>query len=430
MICWLRTNCSRLFLLFVIIGLAGGVPRRAYSGTAEIGSNGVQSVGQPIGEQTQNQSPVKTSSAKWPGYRIQLPEFQSSLRLRGLVHADAVFFPGNGTTPSHQFDIRRARLAFDGNAGKLFSFRIQPQWSSSSAIILDAYIDVSLSDAFNIRVGRMKTPLGIEMLQSASVLMLPERGLSSALVPNRDTGVQISGNFANGIFEYAVGIGNGTTDQGRSAGNTQNNFDEYIRFGMQPFKSTRLSGVEKTDFGIAASYGAETGTVDMPALPGYKTSGRTSFAAYNADVFADGNRWRLNPWLRWYYKPVGFISEYVFSSQEVMSNERDHTVGNHAWMAGLTVVATGEDASYRGIVPNRSFGAIELAARFGGLYLDKGALDREFFTTDSSSSAHAWGIGVNYWSPTIFRLQTAFEQIFLKSRPREDAVFIRCQISL
>ena len=60
--------------------------------------------------------------------------------------------------------------------------------------ILDAYVNVGLSPAFQVRVGKFKTPVGLEQLQSDPVAFFNERSVATGLTPNRDVGLQISGD--------------------------------------------------------------------------------------------------------------------------------------------------------------------------------------------------------------------------------------------
>lgn len=68
------------------------------------------------------------------------------------------------------------------------------QWDNGLTVAADegaAYIDVRLSPTFRVRIGKDKTPLGLEQLYA---------DLASNLVPNRDVGVQAQGEVAGALF--------------------------------------------------------------------------------------------------------------------------------------------------------------------------------------------------------------------------------------
>ncbi len=62
------------------------------------------------------------------------------------------------------------------------------------------------------RVGKFKAPIGLERLQSDADLPVLERGLDQNLSSSRELGVQLWGDIAGGIVNYAIGIFNGAID--------------------------------------------------------------------------------------------------------------------------------------------------------------------------------------------------------------------------
>src|SRR6185437_375304 len=117
--------------------------------------------------------------------------------------------------PLHQvndtFVMRRVRPIFQGRAAKYFEFRVMPDFGNGQTVLFDAYFDVRLSRAFRLRLGKDKTPLGLEQLYSDYTLLLPERTVLTNLVPNRDVGLQAQGDIA-GIISYIGGVMNGIPD--------------------------------------------------------------------------------------------------------------------------------------------------------------------------------------------------------------------------
>jgi phosphate-selective porin OprO/OprP len=95
-----------------------------------------------------------------------------------------------------EFVMRRVRAIMQGRIAKYFEFRVMPDFGNGTTVLYDAYLDVRFSQAFRVRLGKDKTPVGLEQLYSDYALLFPERSLASNLVPNRDVGVQVQGRVA------------------------------------------------------------------------------------------------------------------------------------------------------------------------------------------------------------------------------------------
>ena len=111
------------------------------------------------------------------------------------------------------------RPTFEGTFGGIYDFRFTPDFGSGRSIIVDAYAAARFNPGFVVTVGKFKPSVGLERLRAPN----PTCASSNAdcrryLVPNRDLGVQLSGDFAGGAFAYQVGYFNGVTD-GQSSDN-------------------------------------------------------------------------------------------------------------------------------------------------------------------------------------------------------------------
>ena len=67
--------------------------------------------------------------------------------------------------------------------------------------------------------------------------MFAERGLPTNLVPSRDIGLQIGGDFSEGLFAYQVGVFNGVADLANGGDDLSDAKDFAARVFVQPFKS-------------------------------------------------------------------------------------------------------------------------------------------------------------------------------------------------
>jgi phosphate-selective porin OprO/OprP len=154
--------------------------------------------------------------------------------------------------------------------------------------------------------------------------------------------------------------------------------------------------------------------------PGYLTPAFQQFFAYNAPVgpvVADGDHWRVSPYLSWYQGPFGILGEYILSQNGVLNatTQRRADLQHHAWQVSAQWVLTGEPASYSGIIPERPFqlggggwGAWQLVARFGQFDIDNDAFQGFSDPTTSASSATSWSVGINWWLNRNLRFLSSF----------------------
>lgn len=369
------------------------------------------------------------------------------LRLRGYVQLDGRFFSGGTPAGIDTFLLRRARPIFEGTVFKIFDFRVMPDFGQGTTVLFDGYVEARFSPALRLRAGKFKPPIGLERLQSATDLLFNERAQPTNLVPNRDVGVQLSGDLADARVQYAVGVFNGVPDLGNGDLDNNDGKDVAARLFFQPFV-TMKNAASGLGFGIAASTGDQAGTVTAPNLPAFRTPGQATFFSYRSDAtaagttVADGTRKRLSPQATFFLGPFGLLAEYVSSKQEVRRGAERGELTNSAWQAAASWVIGGT-ASYRGVTPKKPFsgfgsgpGAFELAVRYSRLEVDRDAFP--FFANPASAArtASAWGLGVNWWANRNVRWMTSYERTEFDGgaanggdRPDERVLFTRFQIA-
>ncbi len=388
------------------------------------------------------EAPVIAVNDKGASFKSANGDYE--IKIRGLLQGDGRFFldgvpAGNNDT----FLLRTARPIIEGSLGKLVGFRFTPEFAGDSATIVDAYVDLRFNPAYTVRAGKFNSPVGLERLQSSSALSEVERALPSELAPNRDIGVQLQGDVAEGRFGYAIGVFNGTVD-GRDAvtTNPDNEFEYAGRVFFEPFKNdaNALSGL---GFGIGASVGDKRGSGNN-FLPRYRTPGQVQFFNYRAAALADGQQSRLSPQGYYYRNAFGLLAEYIVSKQEVSIGGVREELSNKAWQATASYVLTGEDASYRGVVkPSHPFspgtggwGAFEVVGRYGVLEVDDDAFPLFADPAVSASEAASWTVGLNWYLNSNLKLvlnylHTSLEGGAASGADREDekAVFTRLQVA-
>lgn len=362
-----------------------------------------------------------TASAK-DGFSIKSADGKYAVRFKALIQADGRFVASDSAIPfTNTAFVRRARPILEATVGKYLEFRVQPDFAQGTTVLFDAYSDVKVSPAFAVRVGKFKPPVGLERLQSASDIVFAERSLPTNLVPNRDIGLQLSGDISTGLFAWQAGVFNGVPDLGNGDGDVSDAKDFAGRIFIQPFKRGSLAGL---GFGVAGSTGIERGTTAAPQLPSYRTTSQQTWFRYisstttpASNVFADGRRQRLTPQAYFYTGPLGLHGEYIESWQEVSRATFPTVKLKHsAWQTTGSFFLTGERNSWRSAAPKKpfdpaagTFGAVEVAARYSELSIDDATFPNYASPTSTPSKAKAWGLGVNWYLAKAIKVVVDYE---------------------
>jgi len=294
-----------------------------------------------------------------------------------------------------------------------------PDFGQSKYQIQDAYIELNVLRAAKPRVGKFKTPIGLEVLKSDRDLIFAERSMASDLVPLRELGAQIAGSILSDSATYAIGYFNGTTDGSNGAFNQWRDSREGVmRIFARPFAKVAPRALGQLGVGIAGSLGAESGP-----LPSLKTVGQSTFFKYSKTAFADGRHDRIMPQAYYYNGPVGILSEYVISSQEIQQGTVSRTLTNEAWQTTGSVMLTGEHNAYSGVRPLHAFepqkgvrhlGALELALRYSQVRVDPNAFTTFANPKTSAQDASEIGFGLNWYLNKYVKLTTDYEHTVFK----------------
>jgi len=340
------------------------------------------------------------------GFTFASADNANSLKIRGLVQLDSrLFFGDGGGLANNGFVLRRARLIAEGTFAKSYSFQLVPEFGGSSVSILDANFSVAVDPSLSFKFGKFKSPVGLELLQSDSWTFFNERSIVTNLVPNRDLGVQASGEMLGGTLNYTVGVFGGAGDGG-STNNADfdNEKDVVARLFAAPFRNDAGSPVRGLSFGVSASVGREKTAAGRTA--GYKTDGQQTFFAFNAATIADGQTWRVAPQLDYRNGSFGAIGEYVISAVNVRPSAAGQKteLRNQAWQVAAGYVLTGEDSSFTGVSPKANFdlsagtwGALELTARYANLKVDDAASPLYAAPASNADEATSSGLGLNWY---------------------------------
>jgi phosphate-selective porin OprO and OprP len=360
-----------------------------------------------------------TANAK-DGFSLKSADGQYSLKLRGYAQADGRFFPSDGAgTIANNFFLRRARPILEVTVGQYFGFRIMPDFGNGQTALLDAYWEGKFDPAFSVRAGKFKPPIGFERIQSATDINFAERGLPTNLAPSRDIGLQVGGE-SGGVFEYQIGIFNGAADLASADGDLNDSKDLAARVFVQPIERGALKGL---GVGLSGSTGVAQGSATATDLPGYRSASQQTFFRYRTDalvpgntVIAEGRRSRLSPHAYIGLGSFGVLGEYIVNRQEVRRGATVAELTHKAWQASGSFFLTGEHAGFRSPTPRKpfdlkagTFGAIELAARYGELDIDDDAFPALADAASSAGKAKGLGLGVNWHLNRQIKVLVSYE---------------------
>ncbi|MCC6624304.1 MAG: hypothetical protein IT385_23835 [Deltaproteobacteria bacterium] len=370
-------------------------------------------------------NPTPEPAAKpWRGFRLASDDEAHVLRIGGQLQIDSTFLPGDEAQAlNDEVRLRRARLQLRATTARYFDYRLLLDFADARIQILDAVFETTFLEELRLRIGKEKSPVSFDRLQSSTALHFLERTPTPGLAGNRDLGLQLVGKIDQGVIDYQIGLWDGTPDGGTVEQNLGDTFDLAGRLTFQPFLHAGLPALKSLLIGVSGSYGEETGTATATQLATYRTSGRATWFRYASGTdlattaIADGARVRLGGHLYWQYGPVHVFAEAIRSSQDITLADRSETISNLAYGTQASVVLTGEDASWSGLTPSRAFdpkaggwGALELAVRWGQVLIDDLAFDAGF--ADIARSARGLStlsFGLSWYLDRQVKLQVNLE---------------------
>jgi phosphate-selective porin OprO and OprP len=390
------------------------------------------------------------------GFFLESPGGDFKMKLRGYVQANARWFPNeSGDTGTSSFYLRRVRPTIEGTLFKYFDYKIMPDFGGTGGTtitpsIQDAYADVKYWPYARFRAGKFKEPFSLERLQSGTDLLFIERSIANYLAPNRDVGFMLHGDvFQNGLLNYELGIFNGVVDGGSTDGDANSDKDFAGRFFVHPFITTDWDFAKSFGFGFAGTYGNDSDDpIDGTRV---RTDGLSTVYRLASGTLGDGIHTRWSPQMYYYWGPFGMMGEYIWSDQSGRLEDEETgetTKGrftNDGGFIQASYVLTGENASYKRVVPLNNFdpangywGAFEIAARASTVGLGNQAFQEGFASRNSSvNNLTAYTVGLNWYLNNAFRFQVNYERAEFSNtisidgakRNREDVLLAEFQIA-
>jgi phosphate-selective porin OprO/OprP len=405
-------------------------------------------------------TPVVSAGPK--GFSLRSADGKNQIRFRGTLHLDGRYLEGVDSTSIDTFVATRVRPTIEGTFGGIYDFKLMPDFGQGRTVIQDAFVNARFHTAAQVQMGKFKSPVGLERLQSANDMKWVQRGFPTSLAPNRDIGLQLAGDLGGGKFSYQAAFLNGSNDGSSSetfADVDVNEGKEYaLRLFARPFADSDSFAIRGLGFGIAGTLTDQTGTALQPLLPTIRTPGQSTAFRFRqfsttvgapAGTIADGERTRIAPQLYYYVGGFGLLGEYTEVSQEVSrvvaTGTRAGTVDTDAWQVAASYFLTGEEASFRGFQPKSRFsladntwGAFEVVARVQSFSVSdeafEGGADSFADPLAAASQADSWGVGINWYLNENVKWLLDYERSSFEGgaatgdREDEDAIQLRLAV--
>jgi phosphate-selective porin OprO/OprP len=330
-------------------------------------------------------------------------------------------------------------LSMDGTIYKDWGFKIigdfAPQGANatnptvatgaiSGTIAEQAWLEWKHFDWIHVQFGQFKSPNEAESIESPLFQEVVNRSPMSRFVQNWETGMQIYGSFLESLFTYNVALMNGRghlANGGRSLVDDNDGKEVDWRLTAAPFvqdaDSYWLRGLRVGWWGSYAREGQgspRNGSLTQGFPPGagfQSTDFGVSYLEFPGGFVFHGVRTREGAELTYVVGPFEMRGEVMERRDEffVTATAADRFLGMRGYYGQVSCILTGEDKiPDTRIVPKRpldplngGWGAVELAARFGGVTIDRAALNEIFApanpTTANSNRMTSLATGVNWW---------------------------------
>lgn len=383
------------------------------------------------------------------------------LRLPVLLQADLRTFPGgqNGANPGvnpSTFIIERARTMVHFRLWRYFRGYMTPDFGNGftnnpnvqgRVQVPDAFGEWDYFSLFRIRMGKFKSPIGLEMLQAPQNLSFMERSLTRNLLPNRDLGAMVWGVYERGLFEYQLGVFNGVPNANfyQESAATGSAKTLEARIFSRPFVASTSSMFRGLGYGVGMSVGSvKQGSSGQDPMQTETFS--YTFFQYHSNVTGDGQRIRISPQVAWYVGRLGLLGQYVRSTQQLrlVTGGPSVRTTHESWSAQASWFLTEDTATFGHVQPRYPvepskghWGAWEIAARYAQLNIDPETFAYNLADpTINVLRAKSATVGLNWYLNTNVRLTANFVHTDFTGATRayraashEDGLMFRMQLT-
>lgn len=321
----------------------------------------------------------------------------------------------SSTNGSSDVDIRRARVGVKGAVFQQFEYEIERDFREGQIPWRDAYVNVPVKRALEIRVGRFKVPFSLDQLTGAVELDLVQRSLAAQyLTPGRDVGVMAHGRLLARRIRYQVAAFRGGGDNVRAAERRDPRHGGVVA-GRVVFRPWNDSGAPPPLRGLSIGAAVTTGRVPDGE---YSLRGHTvSDVPFFPVLGVQGLRRRYGGEIEWRAGPLGVSAEIMRVIDQRLGQSTDDgplpDIMARGWYVRGTWLLTGEKKSDR-VKPAQPFlkgggGAVEVVARLEDLGLRSRSSDEAAPHARPDALAmeadRAATVGVNWYMNQFLKVQ-------------------------
>ncbi len=357
------------------------------------------------------------------GVRLSSADDRFRVEFHDLSQFEARITNPNGDPLHNTFNIPRQRFYFAGQIDTYFDFYTSLNRGYGTLDIFDSYVNFKFDPAFNLRVGRTKTPYSYEYYKIADGdLIAPERSLFVGnLAPNRQVGAMLYGRGLDERIEYAVGLFNGPH---RSFQDFNNYKNPFLYVNTRPFLHGTNDVLRNLNLGASANYGRENDPLEPTALRTANDettaaaidSVAPAFLKFNPDAKEVGETAFWSGDVAWFYRRFTMLAMY---NGGFMTYSQPKNPSTRVPFSGFSVAATyfltGEEiTSRKSVEPIRDFdlrdpfqspGAIEAYSRIsylnaGSNVYTSGLVDPKLWSNDAAVT----DVGVNWYVNRYVRI--------------------------
>jgi phosphate-selective porin OprO/OprP len=289
-------------------------------------------------------------------------------------------------------DLRRARVGIQGKVHDRVKYEIEHDLAEKSDPWQDAYMNVVVFDALEVRAGRFKMPFSLTRLISAADLDFVYRPLAATwLAPGRDNGVMAHGSLGHGI-KYQAGMFAGGGNRVRES--------ERRDPVVTPTAAARITVKAIRRLTVGASSTIGTVPEGRNSLAGRDFADDTLFPRF----YVSGRRLRVGLEAVWDHGPVDVSAEFIRAADERRGQAVDESDLPDVVAGGWHVSGTWR------FLGKKDTGALELAARIEQFRIDSHTSGEMPSTSERAATIfahadHAWTIGINWYVHRWVKLQ-------------------------
>ncbi len=157
------------------------------------------------------------------------------MRLGGSFQSDYRYYEEEQRA-DNRFDIRRARLIFNGQLTRWFRFGMEYEFQGNeTSNLVDAYGEAVYGSS-GLRFGQFQEPFSLEALEKNNAILFAERSMGYYLSPSRDVGAMLYSSLFQDTLHLFAGVFNGDGDDGSARGNEHDEPELAGRVVVSPFK--------------------------------------------------------------------------------------------------------------------------------------------------------------------------------------------------